>query len=76
MHEPFSAKDWMRLALQITADGRTDLDEVLDTLRRAARADLGWVIRELYLFSIRLLKTRDCSSHSNDSWSVGEAKKG
>ena len=29
MHEPFAAKDWMRLALRITTDGTTDLDEVL-----------------------------------------------
>lgn len=45
MYEPFSAKDWMQLALGINIDGSTDLDDVLSTLRRAARADLAFVVR-------------------------------
>ena len=46
MNEPFSAKDWMQLALRINTDGSTDLDEVLLTLQRAARADLAFVVRD------------------------------
>lgn len=46
MYEPFSAKDWMQLALGISTDGSTDVDEVLATLRRAARADLAFVVRD------------------------------
>ncbi len=44
MNEPFSAKDWMQLTLRIATDGTTDLSEVLLTLRRAARADLAWIV--------------------------------
>ena len=44
MNEPFSAKDWMELTLRISADGTTDLDDVLLTLQRAARADLAWIV--------------------------------
>ena len=46
MNEPFSVKDWMRLALRIEADGSTDLDDVLDALSHAVDADLAWIVRD------------------------------